>query len=98
VEPEPLVAEPPPASSPAAPAPPKRDLILEPNFNSPLVPIESLVHRPDFPNCTLGVFIDLHGFTGVVVELVGRSLKVRSQAGATRSYNADGLQKIYRPG
>jgi hypothetical protein len=98
VEPEPLVAEPPPASSPAAPAPPKRDIILEPNFNSPLVPIESLVHRPDFPNCTLGVFIDLHGFTGVVVELVGRSLKVRSQAGATRSYNADGLQKIYRPG
>jgi hypothetical protein len=93
-----------PVESPAAPAPAsppvpqpkaKRKVILEPNFGSPLVPIESLVDRPDFPACTLGVFLDLHGFTGVVVELVGRSLKVRSREGSTHSYNADGLRKIY---
>jgi ribosomal protein L21E len=93
-----------PAESPAEPAPPsapppkpqpKREVILEPDFSSPLLPIESLVHRPGFPGCSLGVFIDLHGFTGVVVELVGRSLKVRSREGATHSYNADGLRKIY---
>jgi len=77
---------------------PKRDVVLAPNFNSPLVPIESLVHRSDFPGCAFGVFVDLHGFAGVVVELVGRSLKVRSPEGATRSYNGDGLIKIYRAG
>jgi hypothetical protein len=54
-----------------------------------------LVDRPDFPGCVFGVFLDLHGFTGVVVEVVGRSLKVRSREGATHSYNADGLRKIY---
>jgi len=59
------------------------------------VPIGSLVRRPDFPGCAFGLFIDFHGFTGVAVELVGRSLKVRSREGATRSYNADGLRKIY---
>ena len=88
--------EPPPqTTSPAAKPQAKRDVVLEPNFNSPLVPIELLVHRPDFPKCALGVFIDLHGYTGVVVELVGVSLKVRSREGPTRSYNADGLRKIY---
>ena len=68
---------------------------LEPNFNAPLVPVESLVHRPDFPACALGMFVELAGYAGVVVELVGRSLKIRSREGATRSYNADGLRKIY---
>jgi len=43
----------------------------------------------------LSIFVDLHGFTEVVVELLGRSLKVRSREGATRTYNADGLRKIY---
>jgi ribosomal protein L21E len=88
-------ADPAPPNPPAPKPEPKRNVILEPNFNSPLVPIESLVHRPEFPGCALGVFIDLHGFTGVVVELVGRSLKVRSREGSTHSYNADGLRKIY---
>jgi hypothetical protein len=82
--------------NPPAPKPePKRNVVLEPNFNSPLVPIESLVQRPGFPACALGVYVDVHGFTGVVVELVDRSLKVRSREGATHSYNADGLRKIY---
>src|SRR3974377_2099262 len=48
------------------------------DFNAPLVPIEAFAPRADFPACALGIFVDLHGFTGVVVELVGRSLKVRS--------------------
>jgi hypothetical protein len=93
-----------PVEAPAEQAPPsslvsqpqaKREVIVEPNFRSPLVPIESLVRRPDFPGCALGVFIDLHGFSGVVVELVGGSLKIRSREGPTRSYNGDGLRKIY---
>ena len=75
----------------------KRQIILDPNFDSAAVPIESVVHRPDFPQCAFGVLVDLHGYAGVVVELVGHSLKVRSREGTTRSYNADGLRKIYTP-
>ena len=90
-----LLVETAPASALASPPEAKRDVIMEPDFNSPLVPVESLVQRPDFPHCALGVFIDFHGFTGVMVELVDRSLKVRSHEGSTRSYNADGLRKLY---
>jgi hypothetical protein len=91
----PIPPEPAPAS-PAAPEPQASgSVILEPDFNAPLVPIEALAPKADFPACALGIFVDLHGFTGVVVELGGRSLKVRSRQGSTRSYNADGLRKIY---
>jgi hypothetical protein len=93
--PEPIEPEPAPAVPAAAPAQPKREVILQPNFRAPLTPIESLVHRPDFPKCAFGLHVDLHGYSGVVVELVGLSLKVRSREGPTRSYNADGLRKIY---
>src|SRR5262249_46982347 len=91
----PIPAEPAPASPPEPESQPGEPVILEPDFNAPLVPIEALVPKAGFPACALGIFVDLHGFTGVVVELVGRSLKVRSREGATRSYNADGLRTIY---
>ena len=84
-----------PASSSVSKPQTKGEVILEPNFASPLVAIERPVHRPDFPVCAFGRSVDLHGFTGVVVELVGPSLKVRSRQGSTRSYNADGLRKVY---
>jgi hypothetical protein len=94
-----LAAEPEPAEpaqlAPAAATASKSEAILEPNFSAPLVPIELLVQRPDFPSCAFGVFVDLHGFTGVVVELVGHSLKIQSREGSTRRYNGDGLRKIY---
>ena len=82
---------------PAEPARPqvKRDIILNPNFDASLTPIEDVVGNPDFPQCSFGQFIDLHGYSGVVIEIVGRSLKVRSREGSTRSYNADGLRKLY---
>ena len=73
----------------------KRDIILNPNFEAPVIPIEDLVGNPDFPQCAFGQFIDLHGYSGVAIEIVGRSLKVRSREGSTRSYNADGLRKLY---
>ncbi len=91
----PIPPEPAPASPPAPEPQAKGPVILEPDFNAPLVPIETLLPEADFPACALGIFVDFHGFAGVVVELVGRSLKVRSRQGATRSYNADGLGKIY---
>jgi hypothetical protein len=99
LEPEETPAKPEPSSPPVSkpqPEPePEREVVVEPNFNSPLVPIESLVHRPDFPTCALGVFVDFHGSSGVGVGLVGHSLKVRSREGVTRSYNAEGLKRIY---
>jgi hypothetical protein len=88
-----------PEPAPGAPAESgpqgERRVIQEPDFNAPLVPIEALAYEVDFPACALGRFVDLHGFCGVMVELVGHSLKVRSRDGVTRSYNADGLRKIY---
>ena len=83
------------ADPPVPEAQAKGPVILEPDFNGPLVPIEALAAKSDFPACALGIFVDLHGFTGVVVALVGGSLKIRSREGATHSYNADGLRKLY---
>ena len=91
----PIAAETAPADPPVPETQPKGPAILEPDFGAPLVPIESLAAKTNFPACALGIFVDLHGFTGVVVALVGGSLKVRSHEGATRSYNADGLRKLY---
>jgi hypothetical protein len=95
IEPEKAPAEPAPASPPVSESEAKRDVILEPDFQAPLVPIELLVGRADFPSCAFGAHVDLHGFSGVVVELVDRSLKIRSREGSIRRYNGDGLRKIY---
>jgi hypothetical protein len=80
---------------PQAPPPPPREIITDPDFTAPLRPIEEFVTRADFPKCAYGQHLDLHGYEGVAVEIVHRSLKVRSQQGSTRSYNADGLIKLY---
>lgn len=92
----PAIAPEPTLATSAPPEPEmKEPALLEPDFNAPLVPVEVLVQKTDFPACALGAFIDFHGFAGVVVGLIGHSLKVRSREGATRSYNADRLRKIF---
>ncbi len=75
----------------------KRNIITEPNFDAPVQRIQQLTGRSDFPQCAFGQHIDIGGYTGVVVEIVGRSLKVRSVEQTTRSYNADILKKLYPP-
>jgi hypothetical protein len=90
-EPEPVAVA---AEEPKTAAPPRR-VITNPNFDGPVKPIDEFVDRPDFPEVAYGEHIDLRGYVGVVVEIVNRSLKVRSREGATRSYNADGLRKLY---
>jgi hypothetical protein len=45
----------------------------------------------------LGEHVEIGDYTGVVVQIVNRSLKVRSRAETTRSYNADALKKLYPP-
>lgn len=80
-----------PLSSPA----PKRDVITEPNFDREVKGISVFAARSNFPKCALGEFVDIGGYAGVVVEIVNRSLKVRSPEGILRSYNADVLRKLY---
>ena len=99
-----LYAPPPPEDLPTAelteapppvPEQPPREFIEHPDFTAPPKPIEEFVGLAEFPRCVYGRHLDLHGFEGVVVEIVNRSLKIRSPQGSTRSYNADGLVKLY---
>src|SRR5215467_1511569 len=53
-------SEPPPAT-PSPREEPKRQVILEPDFNVPLVPVEALAQMADFTDCAFGIFVDLHG-------------------------------------
>ena len=49
------------------PAPAETEsVILAPNFDRPLTPIADLVASPDFPQCALGEFVNIGGYTGVV--------------------------------
>src|SRR3974390_991170 len=62
----PVPPEPAPAGSPTPQPQARRPEVLKPDFGAPLVPIETLALKADFPACALGMFVDLHGFTGVV--------------------------------
>ncbi len=72
-------------------------MIAEPNFDGPLKPIAEFVTRPDFPQCLLGEHVDIGGYTGVVVEIVNQSIKVRSPESTTKSFNMHGLRRLYAP-
>lgn len=94
----PAPASPWPSSSRLASAPaPEKEQALEPDFTKPVRNINEFVRRPDYPQCVLGEHIDISGYTGVVVQIVNRSLKVRSPAETTRSYNADALRRLFSP-
>lgn len=82
---------------PKAEAPP-RVFIAEPDFSTPVGPINDYASHPDFPKCAYGRHVDVAGYTGVVVEIVKGSLKIQSLAGPTRSYNAEALRKLYGHG
>ena len=76
---------------------PRETPIAELNFSQPLQLIAELMGLPDFPHCELGQYVDCGGYTGVVVQVSRDSIKVRSQEGTTRSYNLNGLRKLYGP-
>jgi len=104
-EPPPAFAEPPRArperferserSEPAPPPLPPPPPTIEPDFEQPVRNITEFVARPDYPACLIGQHIDVGGYTGVVVQIINRSLKVRSRSETTRSYNADALKKLH---
>jgi hypothetical protein len=74
---------------------PKRNVIADPNFAAPVKALAEFLNRPDYPQCTFGEHLEINGYTGVVVEIVNGSLKVRSREEVTRSYNAAVLKKLY---
>jgi hypothetical protein len=80
---------------PPLPPAPKREIVVNPDFSKPITKISAYLGRPDYPKCLLGEHVDIGGYAGVVVEIVSRSVKVRSEAETTRSYNADSLRKLY---
>lgn len=71
--------------------------MTEPGDTSPLTAIAELAIRPDFPQCAIGQLLEMGGFTGVAVEVVNQSLKVKSPEGFTRSFNIPGLRRRYTP-
>lgn len=77
------------------PAEPERHFIEEPDFSTPVQPIDQWTRRADFPKCVFGAHVDVAGYSGIVVEIVKQSLKVRSQEGDMRSYNIAVLRKLY---
>src|ERR1051326_5342923 len=92
---EPMDSE---AEKPSQPAPTSQPLGPDqPDFNRPLKRIAELVTDPEFPRSALGEFVDIGGYTGVIVDIVNQSVKVRSQEGVTKSFNAHGLRRIYGP-
>ncbi len=68
---------------------------LEPDYSSPSKPIAEFVDRADFPKCALGEHVDIGGYAGVVMDIVGQSLKVRSEQGTSQGFNAIRLRALY---
>lgn len=77
------------------PAGPVRQFIADPDFSAEVRPISEFVDREDFPKCAYGEHVEIAEFTGIVVEIVKQSLKVRSEEGVLRSYNGPILRKLY---
>lgn len=71
--------------------------ITVPDYSGPPQPIRDLAGRDDFPQCALGVHVDIQGFAGVVVEIVRDSIKVRPPEGVTQRFNANRLRTLYAP-
>jgi len=90
---------PPPVEVPAAtgeePEEPEQEFLVTPDFTQPLQPMSDWVQRADFPERALGAHVDLGGYSGVVVHVVRQSLKILSQQGDLRSYNAAVLRKLH---
>ena len=67
------------------------------SFDKPLVPIAEVVSRPDFPHSAVGEFVDIAGFTGVIVEVIQNSIRIASPEGFTRRFNHHRLRELYGP-
>src|SRR4029079_13926337 len=69
--------------------------IENPDFNREPKPISDLLADPAFPGSALSEMVDVGGYSGVIVQVLNQSLKVRSREGTSRRYNADALRKLH---
>jgi hypothetical protein len=70
---------------------------VEVRFDKPMIPIAELAARPDFPHSAVGEYVDIAGFTGVIVEVIQNSIKVTAPEGFTRRFNYNRLRELYGP-
>ena len=81
-------------ATPSAPGP---KVITEPDFSGTAQPISQWTELPDFPQCALGAYVSIHGFEGVVVEIVKQSIKVLAPDGTLQRFNAYRLKTLFAP-
>jgi hypothetical protein len=74
---------------------PPPEEIEKPNFDQEIKSISQFVNAPNFPESTLSQYVDIRGYSGVVVRIVDHSLLVRAPDGSSRRYNADILRKLH---
>ena len=75
----------------------ERDFVAHPDFSGTPQLISEWTGRDDFPRCALGVLVDIRGFTGVVIEIMGRSFRVQSEDGVRQRFNGDRLKALFAP-
>ena len=83
--------------SEAPPSTPSRKAITEPDFSGTPQPIGQWTERADFPQCALGAYVSIHGFAGVLVEIINQSIKVVSPDGKSQRFNAYRLKTLFAP-
>jgi len=81
----------------ATPSSSKPAAITSPDFSGTPQPIGEFAGRADFPQCAHGAYVDIQGFSGVVVEIIGSSIKVRPVEGITQRFNVHRLKTLYGP-
>ena len=85
------------ANAAAVPPALTRKVITEPDFSGEPQPIGTLTERADFPQCALGVHVNIRGFAGVVVEIVKQSIVVLASDGTAQRFNAYRLKALFAP-
>jgi hypothetical protein len=83
--------------SEVTPSTPSRKAITEPDFSGTPQPIGQWTERADFPQCALGAYVSIHGFAGVLVEIINQSIKVVSPDGKSQRFNAYRLKTLFAP-
>ena len=81
----------------AAPSTLARKVITEPDFSGTSQPIGQWTERADFPQCALGAYVSIHGFAGVLVEIINQSIKVVAPDGKSQRFNAYRLKTLFAP-
>lgn len=68
-----------------------------PDFSGTPDPIAEWTQRPNFPQCALGAYVSIRGFEGVVVEIIGQSMRILSADGIKQRFNGDRLKTLFAP-